>query len=249
MKRRLQSILIVSLLLGSTQVLGSTPNLYVLSLFTNESITNTATYGGRITLGAGNDDFSATATLRFQYPQSNITAHLTKKVHGDDSLLTGYLWGNLAYFSHAQDNGATSLTTAYALSASTPFSRWQTIVGASVGSRMTNSWSRNYDKKIWGIAPLISLSVSQTILDRLVIKLFVTTDTLCLPEGNLAYFYGISLALALTEGIIVQVRPLVRLSDYPNESVFVTLKEVSLSVIFTDASNRRHVMRELGVWL
>jgi len=46
MKRRLLSISIVSLLLASTPVLGSTPNLYMLSLFSNESITSSSTHGG-----------------------------------------------------------------------------------------------------------------------------------------------------------------------------------------------------------
>jgi len=41
-----------------------------------------------------------------------------------------------------------------------------------------NSWSRSYDRNLWSIAPHISLSVSQTLFDRMVMNLFVTTDTL-----------------------------------------------------------------------
>ena len=249
MKRRLQSILLISLLLASTNVIGATPNLSMLSLFSNESVTSDPIHGGRITLGFDDERLSATASIRYNHPDTNVTAHITKRLHGNDSLLRGDFLGNLAYFSHAQYNGATSLTVAYALMARTPFKDWPTLLLASIGVHGISSWSKSYDRNLYSIAPHISLSVSQTFFDRLVMNLFVTTDTLCLPVGNLAYYYGLSVALALTENLIVQVRPLVRLSDYPNESVFVTYREFSVSVCWTDASNRRHVMQALGVWL
>jgi len=249
MNRRMQSILIVLLLLASPNVLGSTPNLYMLSLFISESVTSSTTHGGRITLGFGDEQLSGTASVRFHHPETNITAHMAKQVHGEDSLLSGFLLGNLAYFSHAQDNGATSLTAAYTLRASTPFKDWPTLFKASIGMHGIRSWSKSYDKNLWSIAPHISLSVSQTLFDRLIMNLFITTDTLCLPESNLSYYYGLSLALAITENLILQVRPLVRLSDYTNESVFVIFKEISCSICWTDASNRKQAMEELGVWL
>jgi len=250
MKCRLMSTLIVSLLLTGTNLLGATSNLYMLSLFQSESITSSASYGGRMTLGFGSDDLYGTASFRLQHPDTNITLHMTKRVHGEDSLLSGYLLGNLAYFSHAQDNGATSLTAAYTLEASTPRSGFPTLFRASLGAHGgTNAWSESHDENLWSFAPHVSLSLSQTLFDRLVMNLFVTTDTLCLPESNLSYYYGFSLALAITENLILQVRPLVRLSDYTNESMFVTFKEVSCSICWTDASNREQAMQELGVWL
>jgi hypothetical protein len=249
MNHRLMPILMISLFLSGSFVLGASPNLCMLSLFTNESITSSSTSGSRISLGFGKDAQQITTSFRVQYPESNLTLHVTNRVHGKDSLVTGYLLGNLAYFSHAQDNGAISLTAAYALTATTPFKEWPTLFRASIGVHGINSWSRSYDKNLWNIAPHISLSMSQTLFDRFVMNLFITTDTLCMQESNLSYYYGLSLALAITENLIVQVRPLVRLSDYTNESVFVTLGEVSCSVCWTDITTRKQTIQELGVWL
>jgi len=125
-------------------MLGATPNLYMLSLLTNESLTSSTSYGGRITIGFGDEGLSGTASLRFQHPDTNITAHLTKRIHGKDAWLTGFLLGNGSFFSHAQDNGATSLTLAYALSASTPSNDWPTLFRGSFGVRGSNSWSNSY---------------------------------------------------------------------------------------------------------
>jgi len=112
----------------------------MLSLFSNESITSSSTHGGRITLGFGKEELSGTASFRFQHPVTNITVHLAKRVHGYDSLFPGFLIGNLAYFSHAQDNGGTSLTAAYELGARTPFKDWPSLFRASLGMHGINSW-------------------------------------------------------------------------------------------------------------
>lgn len=249
MNRRLQLILIISLLLSNASDLGCAPNLYMLSLFHNESITSSFAYGGRVTLGFGNEELYSTASVRFQYPETSLTFHTTKRAHGGDSLLSGHAFANLAYFSHAQDNGYASLTAAYALSANTPFPCWSTRLQVSLGAHAITSWSRSYDKALYSIAPHLSVSLSQALFDRLYVKLFITTDTLCLPESNFSYYYGLCLALEVTENLIFQVRPLVRLSDYTYESLFVTLRELSVSVVWTDASNRKHALEELGVWL
>ncbi len=242
-------MLIIALLLANAKGLGSAPNLYTLSIFHNESITSSTSDGYRITLGFGTSEFSGTASIRFQYPETNLTVHTTHTVHGEDSLLTGSLMGNLAYFSHTQDNGETSLTAAYALTGRTPCNGWPTIFRASAGLHAISSWSKNYDNTLWSITPHLALSLSQALSDHLYVKLFITTETLCLPEGNLSYYYGLSVALAITENLIVHVRPLLMLSDVPNESMFATLGEVSLSVLWTNDSHRNHVLEELGVWL
>lgn len=249
MKHRLRLILMVSLLLANTTFLGSRANLCMLSLFQNESITSTSPYGARITLGYGSEDLHGTASVRFQHPDTNITSHLTKRVHGKDSMLTGDVWKNLAFFSHAQDNGHASLIAGYSLSARTPCTGWHTRLTASLGGHLITSWSSGYDKNLFSIAPHLCLSLSQALFDHLFVKLFITTNTLCLPEGNFSYYYGLSLALEASENLILQVRPLVRLSDYPYESMVVTLTELSFSAVWTEASKRKHTVEELGVWL
>ncbi|MBI9096318.1 MAG: hypothetical protein JEY71_15725 [Sphaerochaeta sp.] len=249
MNHRFMPILILSLFALCPFVLGASSSLYMMSLFANESITSTSPYGTRITIGFGQDAVQGTMSFRMQHPQSNVTLHVANRVHGHKGLLTGSLLANLAYFSHAQDNGATSLTAAYVLSASTPSKEWPTLLRVGVGAHVTNFWSNSYDKSLWSIAPHISLSLSQTFFDRLGMNLFTTTDTLCMQESNLSFYYGLSIALAITDNLILQVRPLVRLSDYTNESVFVTLGEVSFSICRTDSSTRKQTMQDLGVWL
>jgi len=230
-------------------VLGATPKLCMLGLFANESITSTSPYGARITIGFVQEAVQGTMSFRVQHPESNVTLHREHRVHGHEGFLTGSLLANLAYFSHARDNGATSLTAAYVLSASTPSNEWPTLLRVGVGAHATKFWSNSYDKNLWNVAPHISLSLSQIFFDRLGVNLFTTTDTLCMQESNLSFYYGLSIALALNESLILQVRPLVRLSDYTNESVFVTLREVSFSLCWTDSTTRRQTMQDLGVWL
>lgn len=249
MNYRSMLICIGSLLVSCSCVLGASPTLYMLSLFANESITSSSPYGARITIGFDEDAQHGSMSFRVQHPESNVTLHGEHRFHGHDSLLTGSLLANLAYFSHAQDNGATSLTAAYVLTASTPSIQWPTLLRVGVGAHATNFWSRSYDKSLWSISPHISLSLSQTFFDRLGMNLFTTTDTLCMQESNLSFYYGLSIALSITENLILQVRPLVRLSDYTNESMFVTLGEVSFSLCWTDSTTRMQTMQDLGVWL
>lgn len=246
MKYRLTAILIISSLIIGTNVLCAVPNLYMLSLFTSESLTSSANSGGRITLGFGNEDLYGTTSLRLQHPDTTMSAHLTKRIHGKNSLLTGNIFGNISYFSHEQYNGSASLLAAYALSLSSPFKNWPTRITAGLGVQGTTFWSKSYDANLLSITPHFSFSLGQTLFDRLALNLFVTTETLCLQESNVSFYYGLSLALAVTENLILHVRPLIRLSDYTNESMFVIFKEISCSLCWTST---KQTIQELGVWL
>lgn len=249
MNHRLQSILVIPLLLFCSNMLFALPNLCVLGLFSNESISNSKNYGSRISVGFVNEDLYTTANFRFHYPETNTVLHRQKKIHGDNSLLTGCLLNNLAYFSHGIHNGTTSILSAYVLNASTSFTYFPTLISAGIGVHGKCSWSKSYDRKLWYIDPHLSLAVTQGFFDRLYINLFLTTDTLGLRENNLANWYGFAVALALTENLTVVVKPLVRLSDYTNESRFVSEQEISFSVCYTDASSRNHLMQQVGIWL
>jgi hypothetical protein len=225
------------------------PNLYVLGLFSNESISNSKNYGSRISVGFCNEDLYTFANFRFHYPETNTALHRQKKIHGDGSLLTGFLLNNLAYFSHGISNGTTSIVSAYVLKASTPFTYFPTHISAGIGVHGRYSWSKNYDGKLWDIDPHMSLAVTQGFFDRLYVHLFVTTDILCHRENNLSNWYGFAVALALTENLTVVVKPLVHLSDYTNESRFVSEREISFSACYTDATSRNHLMHQTGIWL
>lgn len=249
MKHRLLPILIVSLLMLGTNALGAAPPLYVFSLLQSESITSSSRYGCALTLGLGKEDVSFSSGFRIQHPDTTIAVHMQRRIHGSDGPCTGSLLGNLSYFSHGEQNGATSLTVAYTLTASTSSTAYPTQIRASLGLHGAGAWSTSHDEILLNIAPHVSFSVCQTLFDRLALNLAVTTDSLYLPESNLCYSYALSVALLVTDTLIVRVRPLVRLSDYAYESVFVTYKELCVSVCITDASKQRQAMQELGVWL
>ncbi len=249
MKHRLLPIFIVSFLMIGTNGFGASPTLYMFSLLQSESITSSSQYGGSFTLGLGNEDLSGTAVFRLHHPDTTIAVHMQKKVHGNDGPCTGTLLGNLSYFSQGEQNGGTSLTTAYTLTVGTSSRAYPTKIRASLGLHGTGAWSTSHDEILWNIAPHLSLSLGQTLFERLALNLFVTTDSPDLPESHLSFSYALSVALAITDTLIVRVRPLVRFSDNASESLFVTFKELSVSLCITDATKQKQTMQELGVWL
>lgn len=248
MNYRFKSLLLVLLLVCNADSLWATPNMYMISHFENESISRSPTRGNRITIGFGNEALYGTASFRVLSTDTNMTLHIAQRVHGE-SFLTGYFLGNLAYLSYGLHSGTTSLVAAYNLRASTTNKKLPTLFSAGIGLHGKNSWSRSYDNTLWDIDPHISFSVTQGFSDQLYVNMFVTTDALCMPDNNLSNWYGMAVTMALTKNLMVQVRPLVRFSDFSNESRFVTQHEISCSVCWSEAPHRKHWMQESGVWL
>lgn len=248
MKYRLLSVLTISLLV-ITGSLGARPNLSMVSLSLNESVASTSNLASRVTLGFGQEELYGTASFRLQYPDTNLTLHMTKKVHGSKARVTGSLFCNLAYHAYGLDNGTTALIGAYTLKATTQSKHFPTLLSAGVGVQTKSSWSASYDRNLWNVDLYYALSIGQTFFDRLYANLFMATDTLAMREANLSLWYGLSLALALGENLVLVARPLVRVSDRISESFFITEAELAFSLCFSDQQRRRQWMEEMGVWL
>lgn len=249
MNHRLKPIFLLPILLLYTNMLFAAPNLYVLSLFDNESITSTRAYGGRATIGFGNDELYCTTSFRLYNTDTNTTVHTAKKVFDHASSLTGYMSGNIAYSSHDTFNGTTSAIGCFTLNYTTPFSSFPTLLSACVGVHIRNSWSKYHDRPLWDFDPHLSFSVTQELLDLLYVNLFINTDIPTLHAANLSYWYGFSVSLALNENIMVVIRPMVRLSDFTNESQFVSEREISCSLCWTDSTARNHMKQGIGTWI
>lgn len=242
------NLLILLFLFACCQV-GASPQLFMQSLFLNESITSTSEYGNRITMGFGKGSLHTTASLRFQYPETSLTFHATQGSTSSKELVHPLFLANIHYFSHAQNNGSTSALVAFGFSARTPFSPYATMVTTSAGVHMNSSWSKSHDHNLWSFSPHLAISCSQEFMDLLFLTLFITTDTLSLHESQLAFFYGGSAALALSDTLFLVVRPLVRFSDLRNESQFITMREISFAICWAGPSERATMLRDLGVWL
>ena len=249
MKHRLLSTFILIALLCPLSAFGAKPQVYMVSLFANESITSTESYGGRITLGFEGKVLHGGVSVRSQGLKTNLSVFLTKPLHGKDSACEGIVFGNLDYFSYGLDNGATSLIYAYAVRTSTPFKQFPTFTYASIGVHGTSTWSKYYDASLLLLAPYVAISATQGFFDRLYANLFITTDTLCLNGSEYSFCYGGSVSLSITDNMMVVVRPLVRFSDFFTESRFITMTEVSCSILWTDTSSKKHTLQQLGVWL
>ncbi|MDD4574432.1 MAG: hypothetical protein PHR69_09485 [Sphaerochaeta sp.] len=249
MKHSLKPIFLLPILLLLTNMLLAAPNLYVLSLFDNESITNTRAYGGRATIGFGNDELYSTASFRLYNTDTNTTMNINKKVFDHASSLTGYMSGNIAYSSHDTSNGTTSAIGFCTINYTTPFSSFPTLFSGGVGVHIRNSWSKYHDRPLWDFAPYLSLSVTQGLLDLLYVNLFINTDVPTLRAANLSYWYGCSVSLALNKNIMVVIRPMARLSDFTNESQFVSEREISCSLCWTDSSTKNYMKQGISTWI
>lgn len=249
MKYRFRTLTIIFLLLASAFPLCGAPNMYLVSLFTNESVSKNPTLGSRLTVGFGEEALNGSASFRVHTPDTHITLHASRIVHGEGTPFTGFLKGNLAYLSYALHNGTTSLVAAYDLKARTASKKFPTLFSIGIGLHGKSSWSDSYDGYLWNIDPHLSFSVAQGFFDLLHIKLFISTDVLGMPESNFSNWYGVAMTLAITENLMLQVRPLVRFSDFFNESMTITEHEIACSVYWSGIQNRRYWMQEAGVWL
>lgn len=245
MKHHVRSGLIIALLLFSTGSLCADPSLYKLSLFAHENVCTTSPYGGMLTLSLGKEIL---ASIRVHPADTTIAVHLTHIVHGQTSPIRGSLSGSLTYHSYGRHNGTTSLLAAYLFQASTSSKAFPTIFSTSLGLYVRSSWSQNYDNNLWNLGPHIALSVSQGFFDRLYATLFMTTDRLCMPENNFSPWYGLSLAVSLSENLLLVIRPSVRFSDLLWESCFVTARELSCSLCWTNGPSRKRMMQTGGIW-
>jgi hypothetical protein len=204
--------------------------------FGNRTVTSTNDFGIAVAAGVQSGSGSILCAARVQVPEIDLAVAAVSESKRSRNGLSFLYGGKLHSFFHVPTNSKTSFTEFCGVSARTPHDRYWTDLSATVGLQVLGSRSRYYDDILWGFAPHLRATLVQAIGEIGYCTLFVSTDTLLQEESQLSYLYGLSLALRLSDSLFLRVRPMARLSDYPDESLFVTMHELSVSFSWFDGT-------------
>ncbi|WP_320130200.1 hypothetical protein [uncultured Sphaerochaeta sp.] len=214
-------------------------------IFFNQSTTSTNDTGFQITYASNHGQWLWEGSLRHQKPETNATFAFFFLQGKPEQRISSWVGTQINYFQHGSSNGSLALSESYTLAIqSTALHNW-TQICAGTGVQAINSWSEYHELPLWGVSPYLHVSITQAFRNRIFCSVFIGSNTLTLYKSQLSYFYGGSLSVRISDNILLNLRPLVHLSDLPSESTVITMRQLTLAVIWYDKEKESFLLHRL----
>jgi hypothetical protein len=210
-----------------------------------QTVTSTQDFGFALTSGFAVNNWLFHESIRFQIPELAAALCAVHYTSIAEEKISFQLGGKVRYYQYGYSNGATSFSGFYGISLKTPSDHFWTSLDGRIGIQTLGCWSLSYDNILWGISPQFRIGLTQSIGNKAYCSLFISTDTLTQEECQLSVLYGGKATLQIAPSFLLSVQPMVRLSDFGSESLFVTMQEVSVSIIRYDKTKTEDFTRKL----
>jgi hypothetical protein len=211
----------------------------------NQTITSTQDFGFALTSGFSEKNWIFHESIRFHLPEFAAAFSAVRYTPTTEKNISFQYGGKIRYYQYQYSNGAASFSGFYGISLRTSPNYYWTSLDGRIGIQTLGSWSLSYDNILWGFSPQLRIGLTQALGNKAYCSLFISTDTLTQEESQLSFLYGGKATLHLAPSLILSIQPMVRLSDFASESLFVTMQEVSVSITWFDKTKSEAFTRTL----
>jgi hypothetical protein len=213
--------------------------------FSNQTITSTQDFGFALTSGFSEKDWIFHESINFHLPEFAVAFSSVRYTPTAEKNISFHYGGKLRYYQYKSSNGAASFSLFYGISLKTSPDYYWTSLDGRIGMQTLGCWSHSYENILWGFSPQLRISLTQAIGKKAYCSLFVSTDTLIQEESQLSFLYGGKATLQIAPSLLLSLQPMIRLSDFASESLFVTMQEIAVSITWFDKTKTDAFTRTL----